>query len=106
MAASALFGFDACFLDSPAPAVELLSYVLAELLRRAGRGLGEELRDALLDDGLRERLVGLGIQRMDDVIGRAGRREDAKPGRKVEALESRSLRNGGNLGNQRRALGA
>src|SRR5260221_3887139 len=83
-----LFGFDACLLDARAPGAELLSDELAELFRRARSGLGEKLGDALLDRGSCERLVGLGVQRMDDVVRGTGGRADRKPGRKVGALES------------------
>src|SRR5260221_13393826 len=78
-----LFGFDACLLDARAPGAELLSDELAELFRRARSGLGEKLGDALLDGGSCERLVGLGVQRMDDVVRGTGERGERQPSRKV-----------------------
>src|SRR2546423_10035744 len=74
-------------LDHAVPAIDLLTHVVARSRNGAAENLGRQLLQTIFYLGLAQRLVGIGVDLVDDGLGRVRRGDDGVPRDGFEAWE-------------------
>src|SRR5258705_7398793 len=99
-AAGKLLASDSHFLDHARIFGELIACHDTKLFRRTATHRKAQLLQLVANFGVAKRFQNLGVQPANDLLWRAGGREDREPGIEEEARQSR-FRNGGHVGEMR-----